>query len=123
MEVKIGNLSASVQAELKKYGTEVAKKTHRVIKSVAIQTRKTLYKTSPKRSGRYQKGWAVRVSPDITHPNAVVYNEDRYFLTHLLENPHWTRNGLVVMPKKHIGPAEEQAARILTQKLIEELEK
>lgn len=123
MEVKIDNLSSSVQAELEKYSTEVAKKTHQAIKSVAMQTRKTLSKTSPKRSGRYQKGWAVRVSTDISHPNAVIYNKDRYFLTHLLENPHRARNGRAVTPKKHIDPAEEQAARILTQTLIEELEK
>lgn len=122
MSVTIDELPAAVQAELDKYSTEVAETTHAVIKSVANQTRKTLAITSPKRSGRYGKGWAVRMSKDIYHPEAVIYNRDRYFLTHLLENPHKARNGRTVFPREHIAPAEEQAARSLTQKLIQALE-
>lgn len=123
MEVKIDKLPATVQAELAKQRTEVAQKTYRVIKSVASQTKQILVNTSPVRSGRYRSEWKVRMDGGIFKPDAVVYNDKRYMLTHLLENPHRARNGRTVTPKKHIEPAEEQAARILTQKLIEELEK
>lgn len=123
MKVTVDDLPAAVQAELDSYGAEVEEKTRKAIKSVANTTKKRLVATSPKRpgSGRYAKGWKVSVNKKTESPGAIIYNKDRYFLTHLLENPHKSRSGRTVSPKKHIEPAVDQAARLLPTKLAQEL--
>ena len=121
MKVAASELSKAVPAELDSYNAEVDEKVRKVIKSVAGDTKKQIVRSSPKRTQRYSKGWKVSMSKKTERPAAVIYNKDRYFLTHLLENPHRKRNGGTVRPKKHIEPAVEQAARTLPSKLAQEL--
>ena len=121
MKDTAGELSTAVQAELDAYNAEVEEKVRKTVKSVANDTKKLIVQGSPKRTKRYSKGWKVSMSKKTERPAAVIYNKDRYFLTHLLENPHRKRNGGIVQPKKHIEPAVEQAARLLPSKLAQEL--
>jgi len=76
---------------------------------------KELKATSPDRTGKYAKSWAVKkktkkgLSVEVT-----VYNKDHYQLTHLLENGHAKVIGgrkypEPVPPKPHIKKAEENA--------------
>ena len=117
MKVTAGELSKAVQAELDAYNAEVDEKVRKVIKSVADDTKKQIVRSSPKRTQRYSKGWKVSMSKKTERPAAVIYNKDRYFLTHLLENPHRKRGGGTVRPKKHIEPAVKQAEKLLVSRL------
>ena len=121
MKVTVDDLSEVLREELEEYSSEVEEKVRKTVKSVANDTKKLIVQGSPKRTKRYSKGWKVSMSKKTERPAAVIYNKDRYFLTHLLENPHRKRNGGTVRPKKHIEPAVEQAARTLPSKLAQEL--
>lgn len=94
---------------------------------VARESVKRLRQTSPKKTGSYARGWALK---KITSTNLVedveVYNKTDYQLTHLLENGHrivnakgqWGRvNGI-----KHIKPVEEWANEELPNEIKRELE-
>lgn len=121
MKVTAGALSQAVQAELDAYNAEMDEKVRKVIKSVASDTKKRIVRSSPKRTQRYSKGWKVSMSKKTEQPAAVIYNKDRYFLTHLLENPHRKRGGGTVRPKKHIEPAVKQAEKLLVSRLEQNL--
>lgn len=121
MKVTAGALSQAVQAELDAYNAEMDEKVRKVIKSVASDTKKRIVRSSPKRTQRYSKGWKVSMSKKTEQPAAVIYNKDRYFLTHLLENPHRKRGGGTVRPKKHIEPAVQQAEKLLVSRLEQNL--
>lgn len=121
MKVTVDDLSEVLREELEEYSSEVEEKVRKTVKSVANDTKKLIVQGSPKRTKRYSKGWKVSMSKKTEQPAAVIHNKDRYFLTHLLENPHRKRGGGTVRPKKHIEPAVEQAARTLPSKLAQEL--
>ena len=94
---------------------------------VARESVKRLRQTSPKKTGSYAKGWALKkiTSSELTE-EVVVHNRTDYQLTHLLENGHrivnakgeWGRvNGI-----KHIKPVEEWANEELPNEIKRELE-
>lgn len=63
--------------------------------------------SSPKRTGKYSKGWRVKVTKGKGFVDCVIHNSTNYQLTHLLEKPHLKRNGGITKPKVHIAPVEE----------------
>lgn len=94
---------------------------------VARESVKRLRQTSPKKTGSYARGWALKkiTSSELTE-EVVVHNRTDYQLTHLLENGHrivnakgqWGRvNGI-----KHIKPVEEWANEELPNEIKRELE-
>lgn len=94
---------------------------------VARESVKKLRQTSPKKTGSYARGWALKkiTSSELTE-EVVVHNRTDYQLTHLLENGHrivnakgqWGRvNGI-----KHIKPVEEWANEELPNEIKRELE-
>lgn len=80
-------------------------------KEAADHAAKELKATSPKGTGKYAKGWAVKAQDG----GYVVYNKRRYMLTHLLENGH----DIIVNGKKvgraraipHIKPVEQNGIK------------
>lgn len=79
--------------------------------NVAKKAQNELKNTSPKRTGKYRKGWRVNVEKGRGFVNCIVHNATAYQLTHLLEKPHALRNGGVSTPKVHIKPVEEAAIK------------
>lgn len=104
-------ISAGVAAEVEKAG------------KLAL---KTVRDKSPKKTGAYRKGWKLKreqqtLSEDTA--SATIYNKDRGYLTHLLENGHQKVGGGRVEARPHIKPAEEEAVASLEagiRRVIEE---
>lgn len=115
-------LSDAVRAALEEYGDLAKEVTRDTVRKVARTCRQEIRAASPRRNGRYAKGW--RISETVS-PNGdvaeTVYNAAAPNLTHLLENGHAKVNGGRVEGKAHIAPAERQAETNLLEGLEKEL--
>ncbi len=69
-----------------------------------------LQSNSPKRTGKYSKGWKVKSKVGNGFVNNTIYNKNPG-LTHLLEKPHVIKNQYgewgTSKPKVHIYPVEQ----------------
>lgn len=115
--MKIDNLADAIVKELQEYSQEVADITKDAVKETATETVSTLKRTSPKRTGRYAKSWRQRTTTENRANISITVYNGRYQLTHLLEKGHAKVNGGFVPGIPHIAPAEEQAERLLTEKI------
>lgn len=119
-------MASEVGAELnkimKQYEKEVEDLSSDVFQSVAKGTVQELKNTSPKKTGSYASGWAVKKEQGVGKMNFIVYNRTDYQLTHLLENGHIVRNKKGTYGRAdaipHIAPAADKAA----DELVEQLE-
>ncbi len=115
--MKIDQMADAIAKELSSWSQDVADATKDECKKVADETVSTLKATSPKRTGRYARGWRQKTSfEDRANIRVTVYNV-RYQLTHLLENGHAKVNGGRVSGIPHIAPAEKQAIDMLENKV------
>lgn len=60
------------------------------------------------RTGKYNKGWRVKLDKGDRYVHATIYNATDYQLTHLLEKGHATRNGKRTRAFKHIEPIHDE---------------
>lgn len=111
------SLTVEINKVLAQYTSDVNKTVDDVMKSNAQAAKKALTQTSPVRSGKYARSWAVKKLKG----QYVVYNK-KPGLTHLLENGHdIVRDGRKVghVPAQvHIKPVEEE----ISDKIMKELE-
>lgn len=93
--------------------------------AVAKETVKELKNTSPKRTGSYSKSWAIdRSKSRVGIIRYTIHNKKHYQLTHLLERPHLTRDGMTYSKAyPHIGPAEKKAIKLYVDKVKRRLKK
>jgi hypothetical protein len=89
---------------------------------VAKQGANELKTNSPKRIGKYKKGWRVKTTKGQGFVSCVIHNATDYQLTHLLEKPHLKRNGGLTTPKVHIAPVEEKSNKQYEQEVIKIIE-
>lgn len=106
-KVRITGISDEISNLLTQYKENVIKEIEIAKEVTAKETVAILKKTSPKKTGRYRKGWRVT---DIKGKK-IIHNKTDYQLTHLLENGYAKVNGGRVAPKVHIRPAEEKAIK------------
>lgn len=89
-------------------------------KTASDKVVKRLKMTSPKRKGKYARGWKVKKEGNVY----IVYNEHPGY-THLLENGHDViRNGAKVGRARaipHIKPAEEEGKELFIEETIKEV--
>lgn len=86
---------------------------------------KSVRNGSPKKTGAYRKGWTLKTERQIINDDVAsvtVYNKDRGYLTHLLENGHQKAGGGRVAAIPHIKPAEEEARRYLEEHIRQVIE-
>ena len=83
--------TGSVAVQMKELLDEVNKDVQASVKknmdAVAKESVQKLKNTSPRKTGSYAKGWAVKKQGEM---DAIVHNRTDYQLTHLLEKPHAT---------------------------------
>lgn len=112
-----------VQKCLDEYGDACAEALTVIVPEVAKDAAKKLKQTSPKKTGKYAKGWTTKVEKGRTWVSATVHGKSgTYQLAHLLEHGHATRNGGRVGGNTHIKPVETWAVDEVTEKLTEKLE-
>ena len=127
-KIKPIDLTETIDKLLKEYGEDVYEVMCDSIKEVskeAMNDLKAVRKFSPngQPSGAYSKSWDVeRIQVTRFSVEDIVYNEDHYRLTHLLENGHALKRGGrtygSVRAYEHIKPVNDAAQ----EKLIRQVE-
>lgn len=97
----LNDYSKDIQESIAAEAQEVAKKAQNELKA-----------TSPKRTGKYSRGWRVNTTKSRYEIECIVYNTNPG-LTMLLERTHAKRGGGTVTPKSagHIQKVEEASIK------------
>ena len=100
------------------YSKDVIKETDEAFDNVSKECVQKLKSSSPKRKGKYARGWTKTTEKGGgLKTNTVVVHNKVDQLTHLLENGHIIRNAKGTYGRvagiKHIAPVEEWAAEEL----------
>lgn len=101
------DITSEISIALREYTTEVEEGLEKAKEKSAKEGAKLLRATSPKRTGKYGKGW--RAKKDGTA--WIIHNATRHQLAHLLEKGHAKRGGGRVPGRVHIAPVEEQVIK------------
>lgn len=114
-------LTISVGKILESYSAEMKELTFSCAKKAALETKRMLINTSPKKTGDYSRGWAIKKGKD----SYTIYNKTKPGLTQLLEFGHVTRNGTgrtydPTPAHPHIKDAEKFGAERFTELVMEE---
>ena len=121
-----GNLTVELQKVFEEYTAEVKKATNSAAEKVAKESLSKLKNTSPRKTGSYARGWAIKRERGLAGINTVtIHNKTDPQLTHLLENGHVVRNKKGTYGRapahKHIQPVEEWANNELPLEIEREL--
>ena len=96
---------------LDEYSKEVQDGITKAAEDIAKKGANELKTKSPKRTGKYSKGWKVEKKKGNGFVHTTIYNSTDWQLTHLLEKPHLLRNGKKSKPIVHIEPVEEKCIK------------
>lgn len=113
----IKNNLTDISKILNEYSQEVQEGITKAAEDVAKYGAKELKNKSPKRTGKYSKGWKTQIKKGYGYVDATIYNATDWQLTHLLEKPHLLRNGKKSKPKVHIEPVEEKCIKKFENKV------
>lgn len=113
------DLTAQITAALKEYSSTSEDKIQEVLQDVAKEAKKQLSSASPKRTGKYKRGWKVTMTRRSGYCKVDIHNS-RYQMTHLLEHGHRVGSGrspAIV----HIAPVEQWAIQEAERRIKEVL--
>lgn len=102
---------------LNEYSQDIQDGITKAAEDIAKDGANELKKTSPKRTGKYSKGWRVDKRSGKGFVHTTIYNATSWQLTHLLEKPHLLRNGKKSVPKVHIEPVEQKCIKDFEKKV------
>lgn len=109
---------------LNQYAKEISKDVTLDAEKIAKKGADELKNVSPKRTGKYKKGW--RVKTDKVTGTSTIHNATSYQLTHLLERPHADRTGTrTIVPKSmgHISKVEKSLNKEFENDVINIIER
>ena len=123
--ISIDQLAGEIAEVLSEYSQEVVEKVNISSEKVGKETVKMLKATSPKKTGKYAKSWAMKTEPEVGQPHKRIIHAKapHYRLTHLLEHGHAKIGGGRVEGKPHIRPAEEEVIREFTAAVEEAIKR
>lgn len=107
MEINVNELAKAIQDTLENYSKDVVDKMEKSSDANAKKGAKKLRESGPKKTGKYRAGWTKK-KVGTAH---IVYNKDRYQLSHLLESGYMLRNGRRKEGRPHIKPVEVEMVR------------
>lgn len=114
------DLTAQLISAMKEYSSTCEEQIQEVLQDVAKEAKKKLSSTSPKRTGKYKRGWKVTLTRRAGYCKVDIHNT-QYQLTHLLEKGHRVGSGrspAIV----HIKPVEEWAIKEAEKRIKEVLQ-
>lgn len=127
MSLRIENIEIQMGEILDSYSKEVRRACNNAEDKIAKEAVQKLKNTSPKKTGEYAKGWAVkRTKGKNGIVDVTVYNKKKPQITHLLENGHRVENAKGEYGRfngiKHIQPVADWASSELPLEIEKELE-
>lgn len=111
------DLSKEIQKYLQEYKEEIDEDVQDETDKAIASAKTELKSISPKNTGNYASGWAVKSKKYSNGYYKVIWNRKAYQLTHLLEFGHATRNGGRTKAQPHIRPTEEKYRTRFTESL------
>lgn len=118
--------SADISDILKEFGEVVDEALESAVKLASKTVVDDLRQRSPKDTGKYAKSWTSKKLSNKDGRRGyyrLVYNKDRYYLTHLLEYGYVRRNGGRYLAQPHIQKATEVGMATFELKFLEGLDK
>jgi len=107
--INIDQLASEIARGLKEYSQDIVRGINTKSEATAQNAAKALKEKSPKRFGKYAKGWKVKTEKFHGEPDThTLYNGKYYWLTHLLEFGHAKASGGRVEAQPHISVVEEE---------------
>ena len=127
MSLKIDGVEIQMQRIIEDYTVEVRRAINNAEDKVAKEAVQKLRNTSPKKTGEYAKGWAIKRTKGRNGiVDVEVYNKKKPQITHLLENGHEIINEKGDYGRfngiKHIKPVEEWAQSEFPAEIERELD-
>ena len=109
--------TSSIEIQMDKILDDYSKEVRRAASdsqdAIAKEAVSKLKSTSPRRNGKYARGWTIKRTRTGTGIPEVTVHNRVYRLTHLLENGHIIRNAKGTYGRvrgiKHIKPVEDWA--------------
>lgn len=111
--VSIDSFTGELVDIMQEYTKEVEEGLEDAKEEVAKEGAMVLKSTSPKKYGKYAKGWRAKKVGKAW----VIHNATRYQIAHLLEKGHAKVNGGRVAGRPHIAPVEEQVIKEYERKV------
>lgn len=110
-------MEEQIKLIIKELNADVQKALEETARELAKEGVERLKRTSPKRTGKYAKGWTSKKQDDAI----IIHTKNKPGLTHLLEKGHAKRNGGRTKPIKHIEPVEEYLKKEMERRVEEKL--
>lgn len=114
-EISINQLANEIAKQVQQYTSDVKKDVQKLQKDIGNEAVQELREKSPKKTGKYAKGWATKTQGR----DVIVHNKTDYQLTHLLEFGHAKADGGRVPAHPHIRTVKEQVVK----KYVDSVEK
>lgn len=122
--IRIDQLADTVMKGLQEYKDLATENLKADVQKAAKTVQQQIKETAPKKTGRYARSWVSRKTKETSDSiEYTVHSQNRYQLTHLLENGHAKRGGGRVAARVHIAPAEQAGIEQLTRDIERDLQK
>lgn len=111
------DFSKQLVKAMQEYSEGLEKNIKDIMTEVGAEAKQIVSGTSPKRTGKYARGWKVKKTFRKGKFEVTVHNS-RYQLTHLLENGHRKRSGTGwVKAQPHIAKVNEWSQNELEKQI------
>ncbi|MGN1298089.1 MAG: HK97 gp10 family phage protein [Clostridia bacterium] len=120
--IKVDSLSKEIMKALENYSDDISEVVEEVANKVGKEAVDEIKEISPKKRGRYAKGWRLKKDKLGKNRYSVkIHNRTDYQRTHLLEFGHVTRNGGRTKAIPHIRPVEEKYSKEYEKELKQKI--